>query len=208
VLDYSLTILLMNNDALTPAWLKPAALAVLLGTIALVALILALVILGIADPKTLGTLTLDNPESIELSSAAGHTIYQPALDAVHCPCTIEATMRQTSGESTAAYGLWWRTSDVLTIAALNGNAYYAVFDNLSTDLVEWQRYPWLLPQGETNRLRLDLAGDGSATLRINDEIAASFTWNSISPIEIGFYLAPSDTPLTVIIERLRVWSSE
>lgn len=207
LLDYNLTILLMNNADLPPHWLKPAALAVMFSAIGAVTLILVLVLLGIADPKPLGKLTLDDNQPIELSTTAGHTIYQPALNVVQCPCTIETTMQQADGAPTAAYGLWWRTNDALTVTALNGNAYYAVFDDSFNYQSEWQRFPWLLPQTESNRLRIDLNSDGTATLRLNDEVAASFTWSTLSPIEVGFYAQTTEGITSVRVNRLRIWSS-
>lgn len=195
----------MNNEPPPATWLKFAAFTTLIGTVSFVLLILTVVSLGIADPKPVGQLVVDYKQGLDLTT--DHIIYHSVLDTVHCPCTIEATLRLTSGASSGRYGLWWRTSNTRTVVALNGNAYYAIFDDTSDYLSEWQRFTWLLPRGETNIIRLDLTDDGSATLRLNDEISATFTWSSASPIEVGYYLESIEGTSTVNIQRFRIWST-
>jgi hypothetical protein len=213
-----------------PAWLKPASAAILFGVPGITIVLVILILAGIPDPRPVGTLVVDDnlnsgngwdayPEDqdwqidqdgLRAGVESDSRIYVIAPYSVSCPCTLEISAHQVSGASDAHYGVWWgeAVDGNHTAAGLNGNGYFGVFGFDGVEramLVEWHVFPWVLPQRESNRLRVNLFEGGSGEILINDEDAGQITWTDGS-VRVGVFVETTATGRsTVLFERLRVW---
>lgn len=223
----------MRDDTI-PNWLWRAGIAALLGSVAAVIAVLGLVLGGIGDPKPAGPLAVHDeldegaewqpwPSTIrgEVRDGAYYlTIpeqkthgFATAPYTLRCPCTVELAARQAAGPREAAYGLWLGQGPpdgAYLVAAVNGNDYFSVFiaDDQPIRFVEdWRRFPHIMPQGVVNRLRIDLIGEW-ATIRVNDEVAATFEWRGEKLLHAGFYAETFNTGGTVAaVDWLKVWAA-
>jgi hypothetical protein len=222
------------TDKSTPRWLHPAAITLLILTLAITAVGITITSSGVADPRPVGTLILDDPLDnangwisspqtyIPVSDENGLRIIVPAEQKqvrvispfkVTAPGTLEVEAHQIGGESDARYGLWWGrgSRDVYTAAAINGDGYFAVWQGDGKQIIPiqvWQTYPWVRMHGQVNRLRVNFYEEGEAELLINDEFAARWEWSTME-LEIGFYVETLDSgESSVIFQRLKIWQIE
>jgi hypothetical protein len=218
-----------------PLWLWRLALVVLSGAILSIALLLVLALGGISNPGRIGALVvrddLDRDAGWALrrgDSLAGvkgkiiSGVYEVALPhnrahalvvapyQAHPPCTIMIAARQIDGPTDAGYGLWWgdASGEGYHVAAVNGDGYLTIFQSVNGDteaIIEWQVFPRIRPQGETNTLQVDISG-GQVLVRVNDEVAVSFEWMPDRPLETGFYVETlSAGGTTVDFDWLSIW---
>lgn len=217
-----------------PGWLWHASLALLYAVIIFSAILAGLVLGGVGDPRSIGELTvydeLDNMAG--WSVWPGEATATPGQSAFHLvipeaemsafivapyefrtPGTLELAARQEGGPSESGYGLWWGQGPDSTcvVVAINGNGYFTVFEVIGGQakrpVEEWQRFPHIRPQGETNRLQVDLVG-GQAVLRINDELASTFDLTDAAAVRTGFYGETLSVGGAVVaFDRLRIWQN-
>jgi hypothetical protein len=117
--------------------------------------------------------------------------------------------RQMDGPRDAGYGLWWGdVSGSYNVVAVNGNGYLTVFQSNGGDvlpIMEWQVFPRIHPQGETNTVQVDII-DGQVLARVNDEVAATFEWVPSQPFKIGFYVETFSAGGTIAnLDWLSIW---
>ncbi len=188
---------------------------------------------GIADPQPLGELIIDAHfrddvgwelwPAIASSEArrGAYTITLPLARArvyaiapylVRAPSTLEIDARPISGAPEARYGLWWGSGPDAPhkVVAVNSHAYFAVLQFNGAEwqpIHPWEMFPWLLDQGEPNRLRVDLS-DGWALVRLNEEVATTFASEDRMPFHVGFFIETTPTGgSTIAFERLRIWQA-
>jgi hypothetical protein len=218
-------------DGAPPSWAERLGRAALVGSLIFTAILLALSLAGVSDPRPAGPLRLDDPLDADAGwlplSEAGTwepveggfqlTIQEPAHTAliqspysIQPPATIEITARQTGGPPEGAYGLWWG-DDPITVVGVKGNGYYGVFtvdDDEIEYTVEWVPFPHVRPQSEANRLWVDFH-EGQAEVRINEDVAAAFDSPSDGPFRAGFYAETFRAGgSSAVLDRLRVWEGE
>lgn len=216
-----------------PSWLGNAALLLFAGTLLGTGLLVILLLLGAADPKPLGSLTIDDPLdsatrwavspgrfSAEAEGGAYRiTLRDQQTEAyitspyqVKPPATLEVSVRQTDGPSSAGYGIWWGVGAAHQHRAfvVNGNSYVALFevgDGAVHFVRPWELFPWVLPPGEINRLRIDIL-EGSVTLRLNEEVVGTFEGAAPSAMRVGFIVQTLNGGYSVVaFERLRIWQA-
>jgi hypothetical protein len=219
----------MNSSP--PAWLRTASLTAFVSVLLITGILVILILAGIADPRTVGNPVVDDAlaskagwssyptdtrwhtqaDDFQVTNAAvSSRVYLIAPYRVSCPCTLEIRARQTSGARDAHYGLWWGAGpdQTHTAAGLNSNGYFGVFSfegNQISSIVDWHIYPWVLPQGEANRLRVNLLEGGIGEILINDEDAAAITWRG-TILSIGFVVETTATGESMVtFERLQIW---
>jgi hypothetical protein len=217
------------------SWLWRLVLVALLSAVLSIALLLIFALGGISNPRHIGALAvrddLDRNAGWVLRSGGapagahgeiGDGVYQIVLPGskVHAhvlapyaaqpPCTIMIAARQIDGPTDAGYGLWWGNTSGgdYHIAAVNGDGYLTVLRSTGEDteaILEWQVFPRIHPQGETNTLQVDIEGD-QVLVRVNDEVAATFGWVPNRPLEVGFYVETSSTGGTIVdFDWLAIW---
>jgi hypothetical protein len=221
-----------------PNWAGRLGQAVFVGSLIFTAVLLALALAGVSDPKPAGPLRLDDPLDadagwlpldengswVRVEGGFRLAVEGPARMAliqspytIQPPTTVEITARQLGGPPEAAYGLWWG-SDPVTIVAVKGNGYYGVFtiDHASmvdsgdeiAYIVEWVPFPHVRPQGEANRLWVDFR-EGRAEVRINEDVAATFDSPADGPFRVGFAVETfREGGSSALLDRLRVWEGE
>lgn len=218
-----------------PDWLWRLALVALLGAVFMVALLLMLALGGISNPRHIGALVvrddLGHDAGWVLRSAdppAGATgeidesVYEVVLPGsrthafavapypVRPPCTILIAARQIDGPTDAGYGLWWgdQAGADYHIVAVNGDGYLTVFrsiDGVTEAIMEWQVFPRIYPQGESNTIQVDIDG-GQVLVRVNDEFAATFEWAPNRSLEAGFYVETLSAGGTIVsFDWLAIW---
>ncbi len=227
----------MTKSETIPHWLWRLVLLALAGSVLAVGLLLVLALGGISDPRSIGELAvrdeldgdagwrlqatdtqdgaqgqiIDGVYRIVLSGANTHAIAQAPYP-LQAPCTIQIAARQIDGPTDAGYGLWWGDSGSGDdhVAAVNGDGYLTIYRSVNGNkepVLEWQVFPRIRPQGQTNTVQVDI--DGSQILvRVNDEVAASYTWASHRPLETGFYVETlSSGGTTVDFDWLAIWQA-
>lgn len=226
---------MMHSAATIPGWLWRLALAALLGTILSVGLLLILALGGISNPRHIGELAVRDdldrdagwvlPSGGSLSEATGkvgdgvYEVFLPGSTSrvlalspyrAYPPCTIMIAARQIDGPTDAGYGLWWGdpSGGYYYVAAVNGDGYLTVFQSVNGNtktIMEWQVFPRIRLQGETNTLQVDIDG-AQVLVRVNDEVAATFKWVSNRPLEAGLYVETlSIGGTTVNLDWLAIW---
>jgi hypothetical protein len=199
-------------DEEVPAWLGEAAVWSLIGTVAIIGIVVVVIASGATDPKPTGSLMVDQTYAEGLSvKAVGEEslITSEALAVFTPPGTIEITARQVGGPTDAAFGVWWGEAPdgSFAITGANSNGYigsYRVEDGLQP-IEDWHRWPWVKLQGESNRIWLDFA-DGQVQVRINEEVAVTFAWDDFDEQQVGLFVLTMSTGESVVeVERVRVW---
>jgi hypothetical protein len=214
-----------------PNWAGRLGRAAFAGSLVFTAILLALALAGVSDPKPAGPLRLDDPLDegegwLPLDEAGtwertegGFRVSLQAPErmaliesptTIRPPATVEISATQTGGPPEGAYGLWWG-DDPITVVGVKGNGYYGVFtvdgDEIAY-IVEWVPFPHVRPQGEANRLWVDLR-EGRAEVRINEDVAATFDWTDEGPIPVGFAVETfREGGSSAVLDRLRVWEGE
>jgi hypothetical protein len=201
------------------------------GSLVFTAILLALALAGVSDPKPAGPLRLDDPLDADTGwlpvggvgsweRAEGGfrlTVQEPdrlvlieSPYTIRPPATVEISATQTGGPPEGAYGLWWG-DDPITVVGVKGNGYYGVFtiDGEAVDyIVEWVPFPHVRPQDEANRLWVDLR-EGQAEVRINEDVAATFDWAGEGPLPVGFVVETfGEGGSSALLDRLRGWEGE
>lgn len=218
-----------------PDWLWRLAVLALLGAVLIVALLLVLALGGISDPRPIGELVVRDDlgsdagwslQAIDARAGAqghivdsaylvalpgGHThAFAQAPYPLHPPATIMIAAKQIDGPSDAGYGLWWGdiSGGNYHAAAVNGDGYLTVFQSSSGHkeaIKEWQVFPRIHTQGQTNTLQIDIGGH-EVLVRVNDEVAATYEWLIDQPLETGFYVETLSTGgTTVVFDWLAIW---
>ena len=222
----------MRGEFPVRAW--RASVAALTGVLALVALLAALALGGISDPRPAGPLQVDAspddaagwalwPSSAESDTGGGEYLVTvppqggralvTAPYTLRPPCTLEMTARHVAGPSEAGFGLWWGEvpAGPYWVVAVNGDGYFAVFRVEGDEIQfieEWQLFPHLSREGATERLWVTVQ-EGRALVRLNDEVAASFGMPATAPLHTGLYVEASRRGgVTIAFERLRIWQAE
>jgi hypothetical protein len=205
--------------------------AVFVGSLIFTAVLLALALAGVSDPKPAGPLHLDDPLDADAgwlpldengSWAQVEGGFRLAVEepdrltliqspyTIQPPATVEISARQLDGPPEAAYGLWWG-SDPITVVGVKGDGYYGVFtiDDSKVDyIVEWVPFPHVRPQGEVNRLWVDFR-EGRAEIRINEDVATAFDWPGEGPFRVGFAVETfHEGGSSALLDRIRVWEGE
>lgn len=224
----------MKPEAI-PKWLWRLVLAVLLASILSILLLLVLALAGISNPKHIGALVVRDeldrnagwamrPANVPagVTAKVDNGVYRITLPhrqthavvvapyQAHAPCTIMLAARQFDGPTDAGYGLWWgdASGGNYHVAAVNGDGYLTVFqlvDGGTEAIMEWQVFPRIHTQGETNTLQVDIDG-GQVLIRVNDEVAATFEWATDRPLEIGFYAETLSAGGTIAdLDWLAIW---
>jgi hypothetical protein len=217
-----------------PDWLWHASLALLCAVIISSVILAALVLGGVGDPRPIGELAvydeLDNMTGWlvwpgEATATTGKSAFHLVIPEAemsafviapyefHAPGSLELVAWQEDGPSDAGYGLWWGQGPDSTcvVVAINGNGYFTIFEVIDGQTIkpveEWQRFPHIRPQGEANRLQVDLYDD-QAVLRINDELASTFDRTDAGTVRIGFYGETLGTGGSLVaFDRLRIWQN-
>jgi hypothetical protein len=214
-----------------PRWVDQLGRAALIGSLAFTAILLALSLAGVSDPKPAGPLRLDDPLDADAGwlplNEVGRwelveggfqlTVQEPARLAliqspytIQPPATIEISAVQIGGPPEGAYGLWWG-DDPVTVVGVKGNGYYGVFtidDGEIAYIVDWKPFPHVKPQGEANRVWVDFCA-GRAEVRINEDVAATFDSPADGPFRAGFYAETFGAGgSSAVLDRLRVWEGE
>ncbi len=215
-----------------PNWLWRGCVVTLLGTVIGIGILVGMTGAGIADPHPIGSLVVNDdlasetdwvlwPEAAQTWFSGGELVVlapdprmQAFLTAPYtfaAPSTLDVLAWQSdSSPGEAGYGLWWGEGPqgIHVIVAVNGNGYLGIFLNDGQavhPVMKWQRFPHVHPRGDTNLLRVDLI-EGRATVRVNDEIATTFTWVDTGPLHMGFYLETFNRGRASIhFDRLRIW---
>lgn len=143
-----------------------ALLLTLIGGAAPVALLAS----GCADPPRAPRLIIDLSSTEGLATTDGRTLVG-SLRAVSFPITIEVTA--ASDAASAAWGLWLYAEDGRHVFRVWGDGYWSMAQDGG-----WQPFIHIMP-GE-NALYLHIEPNGSATFRINDEIA----WTGSLPLHL------------------------
>jgi hypothetical protein len=201
----------MTDQDSFPEWLWRASLYSLIGVVGITLVVLALILMGVTDPKPIGTLTIDAPldqvDGSMLTLVEANT--QSLIDTpyqIDPPGTIELTASLQSGPAESGYGVWWgeNADHVQGLVAVNGNGYLTIVQ-AEQPIMEWQPWPHVRSAGDSNRLRVDIEA-GQVVVRINDEFTASFEAESGDPLQIGLYAESFNTGGAVVaFERIRVW---
>lgn len=209
----------MKTNNLIPVWAWRGGVILLCGAALVTLVLLAATLAGIADPRPLGVLTVDDvftdahqwrlsaddSNNAAPSLVEGH--YQVSVragdgqligvspDDIVCPCTIELQGTQTGGEPDAKYGLWWGNAghQPAILAGVNSDGYQGIQPGDSesgTPVRGWQVFPHVRRLGQVNVFRADIDGY-QVTVRLNDEVAAQFSWNSQGRISAGFFVQAS-----------------
>ena len=226
----------LNPQDRIPVWAWRFALVLALGAALLTLGLLAATLLGAADPRPLGTLSVEdtfgtpsrwhlsaNGEQIALPalkngrlelpvSAAGGNVSGAFADPIDCPCTIEMRAEQLSGARDACYGLW--LGDIagrpVTLAGVNSDGYMGIEPGpLATGsaIMEWQLFPHVRPSGQMNDFRADIDAY-QVTIRLNDEVASRFPHSSDGPIPAGLFVQASPHEAAVIaFLDFKVWET-
>lgn len=221
----------MQRVTVIPSWLSNLALTSLVLVLAGTATLLTILLLGAADAKPLGALLtsdeLEDAENWAMQPAAGYLrvehgdfiirvsepqsrVYATAPYQVEAPATFEITARQIGGPGTAGYGLWWGVGPQKSHIAflVTSHGYLAVFrssEQAEQALFPWQLFPWVQPDGEKNRLRVDIR-EQEAVLRINDEIVGVFDWSSDQPFQVGLIVQTyEEGGAEIEFEQMRLW---
>jgi hypothetical protein len=202
----------------------------LFGVLGTIGILVILILMGIADPRPVGPLVVDDvlnnsdgwmasptdaawqvdQVGTQLHADAGSMVYLSAPYTVSCPCTIDIAVRQTEGARDAHYGLWWGegVDRQYTAAGLNGNGYFGVIsfdEDEASMLVDWHVFPWVLPHGDSNRLRVNLLDGTYGQVLLNEEDAADIRWAG-GALHVGFFVETTASGgSTVIFERLQIW---
>jgi hypothetical protein len=200
---------------------------VVLGT---TGVLVILIMAGIADPRPIGQQVVDDSlnnsdgwsvfprdtswkadqDGLHLKADAQSQVYLSAPYVVACPCTIEIATRQSEGARDAHFGLWWGegAEHQYTATGLNGNGYFGIFsfdEGEASMLVDWHVFPWVLPHGESNRLRVNLMDGGRGEVLINEEDAAEITWAG-GALQMGVFVETTASgESAVVFERLQIW---
>jgi hypothetical protein len=194
------------------------------------ALTLGAILAGLTDPDAIGRLVVDDRliafDGWAVSSQAAN--WEPAPDGLSVTVqpetrayfispysltstgTVEISARQIQGASDAIAGVWWGSEQSWTAAAISSDGYFGMPSMHGDEYdmtLDWHRFPWLLPQGESNRIRIDFSPDGQVRVRLNEEIAAVVPWEGGSLIKLGLYVETTRHGGSVTnFERLRLWS--
>lgn len=222
-----------KNDV-APGWLWRGGLAILSLSVLLFLGLLVATLAGMADPKPLGALIVDDQfDSAErwlLSSSDGQDI-APAIGENHfdvsvspgsatilgissqkiqLPGSIELTAAQLDGASDAGYGLWWGIpTDASTVLfGVNSDGYMAILSGVhgGAQPRDWQLFPHVAASGKENVFRADIDGGGQVVLRLNDEVAGRFHAESAGVISAGFFIQASSHGSALFrLVRFRVW---
>lgn len=218
----------MTDQDSFPAWLWWGSVYALVGVIGIALVVLLLILMGIANPKPVGALTLDaslddtndweigeldgvsieaHSDNLLLSLAEADTkAFVATPYRIGPPGTIELAATLQSGPDEAGYGLWWGESadQIQGVVAVNGNGYLTIL-RADEPFMEWQPFPHVKSAGNTNRLRVYIEAD-QVVVRINDELAASFESDAGESFQIGLYTETFNNSGAVIaFEWIRVW---
>lgn len=134
-------------------------------------LILALA-LGLADPPRAVPLAwqADSAADWPVDQTLGEfELYRAPIPLPLPPFTLELSANN-GGQGGSAWGIWLQTTGGIQTMMVNNEGYLSVSADAAA---HWAEFIHI--RSETNKLYFDLAGDGRATLRINDEIA----WRAI-----------------------------
>lgn len=222
---------IMRSESI-PRWLWRLSLIVLVGAVSAAGLLLMLALGGISNPRHIGELVVRDDlnqdagwvlKSGKAQGSIGEGVYQvvvsdskaralvPAPYQVRSPCTIIIAARQIDGPTDAGYGLWWGdASGDYHVAAVNGDGYLTVFqsvDETTETIMDWQVFPRIHLQGETNTLQIDIE-DAQILVRVNDEVAATFDGVPDRSLQIGFYVETLSTGGTIVdFDWLAIWET-
>lgn len=129
-----------------------------------------LLALGLADPPRAGSLRWQASElSGWLSQTAGDLIlYTAPLSITQMPVTLEISA-ENQGSSTSAWGIWLQGEGRRWFTLVSNEGYLSVSGTARPAWAEFLH----IRRGELNTLYLHVEADGTATLRINAEIAWS-----------------------------------
>jgi hypothetical protein len=227
----------LNPRDRVPVWAWRSVLALALGAALLALGLLVATLLGAADPRPQGELSVDDtfaapsrwhlsangrpttippPENGRLEialSASGDEIVGAFTDPIGCPCTVELRAEQLSGGRDARYGLWWGDSVGLRTAlvGINSDGYMGIEPGSSMPgraTMEWQLFPHVRPSGQVNNFRADIDAN-QVTVRLNDEIAARVPRDGSGPISAGLFVraSPHDAALIAFLD-FKVWETK
>ena len=227
----------LNPRDRLPGWAWRSTLALVLSASLLAVGLLSATLLGVADPRPLGTLSADDtfstPSHWHLSangeplavpplrngrleialSASGGDITGAFAGSISCPCTIELRAEQLDGARFARYGLWWgETAGIWRImAGVNSDGYMGIEPGSSATgpaILAWQHFPHVRASGQINDFRVDIDAH-QVTVRLNDEVAARFPREDGGSVSAGLFAqaSPDDAALIAFLD-FRVWETE
>lgn len=225
----------MHDRHPPPRWLGTAASLVLIVTVLGTGLLLIALLGGAADPKPLGRLVVDDRLDVDSGWTAGGddhvstvsvngayhiTVMSPDRRAfvtapyrITAPATVELLVRLENSPSVTRYGLWWGEGydGPHMAAAVNGNGYLSVWSSNGTTiefLRPWATFPWVLPAGQNNHLRIDLSED-RVLVGLNDEVVDTFSWQAQSSIQMGVVIETTvEGGAEIAVDRLLIWQAD
>lgn len=226
----------MQHTDRIPNWVWQGALGLLIGAVVITLVLLVATLAGVADPRPLGVLTIDDhfadmsrwqltpdgeysapPSSgdlLELPVSAGGGELVGRFDAkMACPCTLELRAKQLSGAHDARYGLWWgdAAGRTVVLAGMNSDGYMGIEQKASTSsamIMDWQLFPHVRPAGESNDFRADIDAQ-QVTVRLNEEAAAQFPWKHSGAVSAGFFIQASRQNKVLIgILGFKTWETK
>jgi hypothetical protein len=156
--------------------------------------LIALLASGYADPPRAARLAIDLSSTDGLATNNGRTLIG-SLRAVSFPITIEVTA--SSNSASAAWGLWVYAEDGRHFYQIRGDGYWSMAENGG-----WQPFIHIAP--EENTLYLHIESSGSATFRINDEIA----WQGSLPLHLLEWGVIASPDSAVHWRSIRLYGSE
>lgn len=125
--------------------------------------------------------------------------------------TFEVEAAPLSGPDFNAYGLVYRAQDVARyyVFAIGSDGYYAVLrvaGGEETELVNWQQFPHVRRERQTNRLRVTCAGR-ACRFYINDEYAATVEEDTWLAGDVGLWARGfGDGDAAIRFTNARAWS--
>jgi hypothetical protein len=143
---------------------------ILIGLAALViggVILMLLLAGGLADPPRVGSLRwqVDAPGNWPITAINAEIRYQQAPVPLPDSFTLELSA-QNSGLDDSAWGIWLDQAHQSFIILVDNQGYYAI----TADQPDWAQFRHIR-RDAINSLYLHVQSDGTATLRINNEIA-------------------------------------
>jgi hypothetical protein len=228
----------LKNDDSSPGWLWRGSLSLLIAAILLMIGLLVATLAGVADPRPLGRLTVEDrfehPDAWQTRSggasvpstsqqplgryrlkvaAGGQRVVLTGPYLIHAPCTIEVSAQQIDGASDVEYGMWWGQSEsaVNLWEGINSNGYLGIEPASppgGQPLRDWELFPHVRPLGQVNVFRVDIDAP-QVVIRLNDEVAGKFIWTAPSVIVPGLVVQPTtEGSATIDFLVLRVWEAQ